>query len=260
VTTPAVPLQIGKLGKRGVRLDPRTLRIADYLDHTRLPSPPRSTDRRKSNPGLQMWLNNSLGDCTCAAMANAQEVWAALTTAPVTLTDADVLAAYETVGGYIPGEPSTDRGADEISVLNYWRQTGLGGHKIAAYAAVDEHDTRTVLASRWLFDGLYGGYQMPSAAMAQYQAGAPWTLGNSYGQDTAPGSLGGHAMFEIDYDAEYVYLATWGGIQPASHNWIHVYRDELYAVISPDQLTSQGETCEGFNDAQLRADLTAVTT
>ena len=40
--------------------------------------------------------------------------------------------------GFRPGDPSTDRGAYALDVLNYWRQSGIAGHRIAAYAAVDQ--------------------------------------------------------------------------------------------------------------------------
>ena len=53
-----------------------------------------------------------------------------------TPSDKQVVAAYSAITGYNPSTGANDNGAVEIDVLNYWRQTGIAGHKIGAYVAL----------------------------------------------------------------------------------------------------------------------------
>ena len=247
-----------KLGKLAPAYSPRTPKLARYIDLNVLPAPPDSCDRRD---GVQfgMFHNDAIGDCTCAAMGNARRLWAHLTGRAEPVTDDDVLSAYEAISGYDPASGANDNGAVELDVLRYWQQTGFAGEKIDGYAAVNLHDERLFRGAMWVFDGLYLGVALPATAQEQVHAGQPWTVDTSAGSQAYPGSWGGHAVYAVDYDAQYVYLATWGTIQPAAWDWIDTYVDESYAVISSvDQLDDKGVTAEGFNLDQLKADLAAL--
>lgn len=245
-----------RLGKAPARYDERTLKLARYADV--LPEPPASSDRREGVT-FGMFGNDRAGDCTCAAMGNARRLWAHLTGRPQPVTDADVLAAYEAITGYNPATGTGDTGAVELDVLNYWRTEGFAGEKIDGYAAVNLHDQRLVVGAMWVFDGLYIGVQLPATAQAQLAAGEPWTVDTAAGSQAYPGSWGGHAVFAVDWDPQYVYLATWGAIQPATWEWWHTYVDEAYAVLdTPEQFRADGRTAEGFDLEQLRTDLAAL--
>ena len=62
------------LGKRPVRHDPRTLRLARYLD-PKLPPPPAAAawSKRAAAP-WGMMLNDTLGDCTIASIGHGIQV------------------------------------------------------------------------------------------------------------------------------------------------------------------------------------------
>jgi hypothetical protein len=53
-------------------------------------------------------------------------------------------------------------------------------------------------------------------------------------------------------------VVTWGRIQPMTEAFFEEYCDEALVYLSEEYLTG-GKSPEGFNDAQLRAELTRVT-
>jgi hypothetical protein len=245
-----------RLGKAPPRHDARTLRMARYLTATLPPAPPAVTYSDKLS-AIGMMLNDQLGDCTCAAMGHAVQVWTACNGAEVTVSDADVQAAYVGACGYVPGDPSTDNGGVEIDVLNYFRQTGIGGHKIAAFVALDVKNREHVKLAVDLFGGAYIGVALPNSAKNQ----DVWSVAISGDQgDITPGSWGGHAIYVVDYDADGITVITWGQKKKATWAWWDVYCDEAYALISQQDWTNGviGLAPSGIDFAALQADLTAV--
>src|SRR5437764_4115806 len=103
------------LGKQRARHAPRTLQLYDYLDTTQLPPAPKSCDWGTKIPsdGWGMMLNDKIGDCTCAAAAHLIQDWTSNDDTLVTLSDHDVLTAYEAVSGYDPKSGANDDGAVE---------------------------------------------------------------------------------------------------------------------------------------------------
>jgi hypothetical protein len=94
----------------------------------------------------------------------------------VTPTDKQIGAAYSAVTGYNPATGANDNGAAEIDVLNYWRPSGIAGHKIGAYAAVEPRNHGNIMDSVFIFQGCYIGIQLPISAQAQVQNHQPWSL------------------------------------------------------------------------------------
>ena len=242
-----------KLGKLPPRHDLRTLSMPRYFDPTLIP--PVSAHWGTKISTWPMMLNDSLGDCTCAAAGHMVEEWTADDTTIHIPTDAQVLTMYESVSGYVPGQPDTDNGAVMLDCLNYWRKTGLGGHKIQAYGAVNPRLLTDVKLSISLFGNLYIGLQMPLTA--QNQNGTWWVPGNLQG-DAAPGSWGGHAVPVIGYDPHGLDLVTWGQSWRMTWYFLACYCDEMYAVLSPDW-TAAGKSPAGLNTSQLNTDLVIVT-
>ena len=199
------------LGRRPARHDERTLRFATYAKA--LPPPPDQCDWSTKTPQWPMMLNDKLGDCTIAAAGHMIEAWTANTTgaAGQVVADSAILAAYEAVSGYKPGKPSSDKGAIELDVLKYWRKTGIGGHKISAFAAVAPKTHVHVQQATYLFGGVYLGIALPIAAQSLLDAGRPWDLPNRRpGADWLAGSWGGHAVPVVAYDQNWLTIITWG--------------------------------------------------
>jgi hypothetical protein len=142
-----------------------------------------------------------------------------------------------------PGSPS-DQGACLLDVLNYWREPGITGHKIGAYAAVRPLNTRHVMQSIWRYQGLYIGLQLPDAWL-QAPQGQPWGIGDGI----EPNPNNGHCVWIVDYDALGLDAITWGYEQRITWAGFALACDEAYAIYSADEVSS---------DANLQADLAAV--
>jgi hypothetical protein len=204
-----------------------------------------------------MMDNDQIGDCTCAAAGHLIMEWTANAGKKmVTPTDKQIVAAYSAVTGYNPVTGANDNGANEIDILNYWRQTGIAGHKIGAFMALEPSNHNHVMDSVYIFEGCYIGVQLPKSAQPQVQNHQPWSVppGGPVG-DGAPGSWGGHAIPVVAYDARGVTVVTWGALQTMTWSFWEVYCDEAYAILSKDYLTGKSTTPEGFSLKQLQADL-----
>jgi hypothetical protein len=137
-------MQIFKLGRKRPSLAARRLQLADYLSPD-LPVPPVVEHWAKESPGLpsleNIYGNNTLGDCVEAAAGHMIGLWRGnagdVFPAP---TAEQVIEFYSATSGYVPGDPATDQGSDEITVLNHWVAEGFfpdGSSKIAGWANVD---------------------------------------------------------------------------------------------------------------------------
>lgn len=250
----------GRLGKRAPRYDPRTLKLARYLNAAALPAIPDATNRSSDVAAWPMYANDRIGDCTCAALGHMIQFWEAVSgqTAPgadAPLAEPDVVGAYAAITGYDPATNANDNGAVELDVLRFWQQNGVAGHRIAAYAAVNLRSHDLVKAAVYLFEGLYIGCALPASAQGQ----DVWDYLPATGSQAYPGSWGGHAVNVVDYNQTGPIVVTWGRTLQMTWAFWDQYCDEAYAIISPEQFTAAGKTVEGFDAAALAADLEAVT-
>jgi hypothetical protein len=241
------------LGKLPVRTDVRTLSLGKYVDPGLLPSPPAAFDETTGVGSWPMYANDRIGDCTTAAAAHMIEAWTAAGRGrAVELPERAVLDAFDQVKRIDPF--SGEEGAVELDVLRFWRKTGIGGHRIGAYARVAVHDQRLVQTATWLFGGLYIGLQMP--LIAQVQPVWDWT--GSLAGPALPGSWGGHAVDVVRYDRNGLTVVTWGRLQELTWSFWARYCDEAYCILSDDFL-KHGNAPNGFDLAALEADLALVT-
>ena len=246
-----------KLGKAAPSNDPRTLLLGDYLDTAALPTEPASFTYA-TNIGATAWgmmANDKLGDCTCAAAGHLLMEWTDDNGNMFTPTDQQIIAAYSAITGYNPATGQNDNGAVETQVLNYWRNTGIAGHQIVAYAALEPKNQNHIKLSAFLFGGCYIGLQLPLTAQTQ----SVWTVppGGATGKG-APGSWGGHAVPVIGYDQHGLTVVTWGATKTMTWTFWEAYCDEAYAIISADFASAQ-KSPSGFDLAALQADLKEVT-
>lgn len=229
----------------------RNLLLADYFEA--LPEPPPKVDYAPLVTDWPMFGNDALGDCTAAGAGHLEELWSAEVDGHAfVVSDDDVVRFYE-LQGYNPADPSTDRGADMLSVLRSWRRTGIGGRKILAFAEVEASSQAEVRTALWLFSGLYVGVDLPQSAIDQFQAGRPWTVEYEDG-----GIAGGHCVPAVAYDEFGVTFVTWGRLQRAGWDWWRTYvmGQETYVCIpADDQRLGARALPNGFNLSQLRADL-----
>ncbi len=242
-----------KLGKLYPKDDPKTLQLASYL-RPRLIAPPKDIRWGKPLPakGLGMMRNDELGDCTCAAAGHMINVWTAnWMTKPVRPTDAEVEAVYWGTG-------DQDTGRYMLDVLNYWRQSGLGGNKVTAYVQVDHTNLTEVQQALWLFGGLYVGVGLPVSAQDQNK----WTVVGdpNNDSDSEVGSWGGHAISIQASIPWWGYTCiTWGEKKGMTFNFWKTYVDECYAILDSDWINAQGISPNGLDFETLQEDLKQVT-
>ena len=242
------------LGKKPYVHDPRSLKLEKYA--VALPAPPPWVNwALKATSNWGMMLNNNLGDCTCACAGHMIQSFTADVKPEVTVPDSAVLTAYEAVSGYIPGNPSSDTGAEILDVLKYWKKTGVGGHKIAAYAEVSPSNHTLLRQSIDLFGAIDVGVQLPAAAQ---NMGNHWNMkGYTNNGEWDRGSWGGHCVAVLAYNAGQYICVSWGELIRIDVAFWDNYMDEVWTAISPDFFKGT-KSASGLNLAQMQADLMQV--
>lgn len=239
-----------KLGKKAVKLDKRTLKLEKYLSKALVP--PHNLNWGKPIQQWQMMKNDEIGDCTCAGAGHLIMTWTANAGVLYTPPDNEILKAYEATGGYIPGDPSTDNGATELDVLNYWRRNGIAGHKIGAFVSINPRNIQHLKIAAWLFGGIYTGVMLTQSDMDAIQSGE-----NTWRYNKSP-FIGGHAVPAIGYNNKGFQFITWGMVQTATYEWVYNRVEEAYAIISHDWIKNTGKAPSGFDINQLSNDLNLV--
>lgn len=241
-----------KTGKLPVKHDERTLYGDKYFGAV---SPPPAVVDWQSNPNLtfNMFKNDSLGDCTCATTGHCTQRWTYDENGTeITLTDDDIVVAYSAVSGYDPATGANDNGAAELDVLNYWRNTGVGGHKIAAFVKLNVKNLDQIKQAVNLFGSVYIGIEFPDFAMDQFNNGQPWDV-----EPNAPAPTDGHAISIGAYDSDGFEVVTWAKRQKMTYAFFDKYCDEAYAVLGNDWFNG-GKDPQGFDVTTLQTDLTAI--
>src|ERR1039458_97737 len=216
--------RLGRIPNPPHKLD-RLLSLSKYL--TALPSPPTSCDRSEGITDWPMYLNDKLGDCAIACPSHQVEIFTKAATGTAReVTDADVLTAYESQG-YSRSAPATDQGCAPLSVLDYWRHTGIGGDTLYAYATVDPSDLNMVKTALGLFYGVYLGVGLPLTAQSQ----DVWDVVDAAPALNGAGTWGGHAIPAIAYDEQGLAVVTWGATKKMTWKFFSNYCDEVYACL-----------------------------
>lgn len=233
-----------KLGKGPVRHDMRTVMLGDFTKH--LPDPPAKADLTAKITDLGMMANDRYGCCTCAARGHAIQQWTAECGKQIVVSDDDVLKFYSAVTGFNPNDPSTDNGAVEIEVLNYWRKNGEGfdGHPLEGYVGVHPQNIKQIKNAVYIFGLSYIGVELPATAQSQ----SVWDVVPNAGWSAEPGSWGGHAVTVCAYDPDYLYVITWGKIMRVTYAFFAKYCSEAYALLSKDWVDAVTTKCPtGFD-------------
>lgn len=245
-----------KLGKGHRITDKRTIQLSKYLGA--VAPPPVAASFKQKVESWPMFENDTLGCCVIAEMGHAIQQWTEYAGIEKTVKNTNILKAYEDVGGYVPGDPSTDNGCDMLTALRYFRKTGLGGNRIHLFAEVNPRSPVQVKQSVALFGNCDLGLQLPVSA--QRQVGKVWAVPKRgpVGQGE-PGSWGGHCVPIVAYDANGLYVVTWGAIQFMTWSFLRIYADEAYAVVSQQFVNKEkGTSPSGLDLDQMDADVLLV--
>lgn len=240
-----------RFGKHPPKIDYRTLHFKTYVT-SKLAAPPVSknildqvyTNLKLNDPTVLFPMdgNDTLGDCTIAALAHAITVYRGLTSKETIMSKQDVVKVYMHLTGGV------DSGLNELDVLKYWRQHKISGDAILTYVAVDPRNHTHVQQAIGLFGGVYLGFQVQQNCIQEFDAHQPWTPG--------PLTNDGHAVYAVAYDQNNVTVLTWGNTQQGTWGWWDECVDEAYALLPPE--AEWPNFTPGFNFKQLKADLAAV--
>jgi hypothetical protein len=242
--------QLGKLDFAPGKLD---LSLSDYL-----PVLPTFPDQVHSGTSISDWTmmdNNVIGDCTCAGAGHAIMCWTNSIGELFIPQESSIVQLYSSVTGYDPITRANDRGAVCTSILDYWRDNGIEGHKILAYVNLDYTNVSLVKSAIYLFELIYIGIRMPLSAQEQL---GNWTVTDpSLTGPSTPGSWGGHCVIVVGYDDEGLDLITWGERYRMTWEFFSTYVDEVYVILSQDFINNN-EAPNGFDLTQLQSDLTLL--
>lgn len=242
-----------RLGKTPARQGAIKFSIDTYTDTSSLPATPVTYGHQGLISTWGMFGNDRYGDCVWAGAAHEHMLWNKEANKDVSFTDNSVLSAYSTVTGFNPNDPSTDQGTDMELAAKFRRQTGILDsnnvrHKISAYLNLPVGNETKIKQATYLFSGVGLGFQFPDVAMDQFNQGKPWTVVSRAHIE------GGHYTPIVGYDAQYVYLVTWGKIQKATWQFVLKYMDEGIVYLNGEFFIN-GKTMEGLDVLTLQKDL-----
>jgi hypothetical protein len=255
-----------KLGRLARSHDERIPMLHTLLEGKALPSVPPEADHTKGMPAeLGMMLNDTLGDCTCAAYYHAIQVWTfnALKDM-VTCPDGDVEALYEQACGYKPSRGGEGPGGNEQHVLTFllnrgapFGPAGQQRHEIDAFVEVAVQNTDDIKRTINDCGVVYIGFNVPQYIMPPGQNPLPvWDV-----DPTADNTVvGGHAVVLAGYNATGARLISWGSYYTMTWAFFEKFVDEAYAIADPDWIAKTKKTPGGLSLQQLEQAMQALKT
>ncbi len=260
-----MPLRTFRLGRTRPSVSAHRLMFADLIAPD-IPVPPRVSHwSYAAEPCMRDVLgNDALGDCTAAGAAHIIGAWRGnARNGDPAPTRADTVAFYSASTGYVDGQPATDQGGDEVTVLNMWRDKGFfadGSGKIEGWANVDAADVTRIKQAIWLFENVYFGVELPTAWVRPFPQATGFTWGVA--GDANPNE--GHCFVGLGYNDNGVIVNTWGMMGtvtwPAVAKYASAPGGELHVALGADAIErASAKAPNGFDLAALTAELKAFT-
>jgi len=253
-----------RLGRRRPVARCRALALGNYLMRSYAPPPATADWTAAAAAALaKVYLNDRLGDCVIAWGGHLEGVLTGNAAgAPIIYTDAQIEGVYSAVGGYVPGDPSTDDGCDEETFLNYIQASGFaGGTKIDAWIRVNAADPQEVRAAIDLFGAITITMELPDAWLDNDMPTGPGFTWDVAG-DSDPEN--GHCVGSASYQPGKVGLSTWGMYGWLTDAALAAYAvpragGGCYVVLSEDWINKTSRDAPpGFDFSQLQADIASM--
>ncbi len=203
-----IPPGIGpKMGRnRPVSLGPH-FKLHRYLRQA-LPPPPPSCDYSAAGAASlrDIYGNDQLGDCVIACAHHVQGVATGNAGSVVHATLDQIIADYSAIAGYVPGDPNTDQGSDEVVALNYYCSTGwrTNGTKADGWLTVDATNRIEVQTAIYLFEHLIICEELPNDRVNPFPVGDGFVWGPG-----VPNPDQGHSYMACGYDGKGGLVDTW---------------------------------------------------
>jgi hypothetical protein len=217
--------------------DERTFELAAYIHQETLPKIPKQYNwGRKIKPDKWGDLGNlKINNCTCAVAGHLIMSWTSNTGRLKRPKEKAIVNAYSTVTNYNPETNEHDEGVESIKVLKHWRKNNIAGHKIVAFARLENGNRQQLIQTIYLFGGCFIGLNLPKSAERQYNTTGKWTIPRAgKKKDAKKGSWFGHAVLVTGYKNEELRIITWGKEMIMTMDFWEAYSEESYAVFSED--------------------------
>ena len=228
-----------KFGRRTPVAPGHKFRLRNYL-RASLPAPPASCDYSPAalKALAQMYGNDNLGDCVIAGGYHIEGVETGNAGDMFIATSAQIVKDYGSIGGYVPGDPSTDNGCDEDTATNWWESHGFAnGTKLLGAIALDPANITEVMQGIDLFEDCMFGVNLPDAWVNPMpsKSGFVWDVAG------APVPENGHCFIGYGYNGKGVLISTWGMIGLITWAALQKYcaasaGGQLLLLLTPDQL------------------------
>ena len=199
-----------KFGRRERKPGGTRIHFSDFVEHLAMPTIPSACDfsPKAASVLADIYKNDSLGDCVIAGGYHILGVWTGNATGtPFHATGAQIIADYGPIGGYVPGDASTDNGCQLQDAIKYWTQHGFAnGTKLLGSVSVNARSVNDVKAVCFLTETLKFGVGLPDAWVD------PFPRGNGFVWDVAgPANPNhGHDFIAYGFNAQGVLIDSWG--------------------------------------------------
>lgn len=232
--------------------------LENYLTGAELPKAPPTVNWMTKVPSWPMYLNDTIGDCTCAGMCHSLGAMSYYADgSEVLFADNAVLDMYSAISGYNPVTGANDNGASLAQVCKYMVKEGIADtsgrrHLLAGWAEIEDYtDTELLKQVLYTFGSVYLAFNLPQSAEQQFEEGEPWA--------PVEGSpiVGGHCVV-LQYSTAYGYddesIITWGAEQKMDIAFLDEYCTEAIALVTADWVDANGTSPSGLKLAQLLDD------
>lgn len=251
-----------KYGRQPRTFDKNIPKLDNLTFNLSLSTLPESVDYSVGMPSnLGMMLNDTLGDCTCAAYYHALQVWSFHTQKQI-LTEPDdkVLYLYEKACGYNPANGGEGPGGVEQNVLTYLHNYGApmlnhSNHHLAAFFEIDVKNTNHLKSAIYDCGVLYIGFNVP-AYLTPDNGKVPsvWDV-NNYADNSI---VGGHAVIIVGYNKTGLKVISWGQYYTMTWAFWNKFVDEAYALVDVEWINNKNKTPLGMTVDQLKAAMVSI--
>lgn len=244
-----------KLGRSEAKFDARTPSLVRIVQDQEI-KVPTSTNRRAKFKGTWGMLgNDKYGCCDWSGWAHSLMSMSADEGGKWMPTDQIVTSAYMKYTNNVDqGTNMLD--ACNLRIHNTW--SNFGQKKADFFVGLDlgAHLQTSVSAGIYLVGSSRLGVALPLA----YQRNPySWTMPPVNADSSwQPGSWGGHAVDAIDFDADGVWLVTWGKLIKVSWAALQYIMQEGYAMSHPNFRNRKGDTPAGLTLAMVKKYLPAA--
>lgn len=257
VNTEKIKFSAIKFGRLPRVTDDRTFKLSGYLDGAKeIPIPKRhnwGNKIKRDKWGVMGNLRTNL--CTCSAAGHLIMVWTSNTDGLKRPKDEEIMKAYCDLTDYNPETDARDTGVEALKALKYWRNKGIAGEKIIAFAELEDGNVEQLLKTIYLFGGCYVGLNLPKSAERQYNTTKKWTIPRGgKKKDAEKGSWMGHMVLVTGYRNDELRVITWGREITMTIDFWKAYAEESYAVFS-NAFIQHDKTPTGVSVERLLNDL-----